>query len=145
MSGLVRWGKFNLVGVMGMGVQLVALACFDRWFGGRYLCASAAAIELTLIHNFIWHRKYTWSDNGRKVGWVAQLVRFHLSNGLVSMLGNLALMRLFVHEMRLPLLVSSIMAVSCCSLVNYSFANSWVFARVHDAEGPPGHARPAAL
>jgi putative flippase GtrA len=128
-----------------MGVQLVSLACFDRWFAGRYLCASAGAIELTLLHNFVWHRKYTWSDNGHKVGWIGQLVRFHLSNGVVSMLGNLVLMRLFVHELRLPLLVSSTMAVICCSLVNYTFANSWVFAKTFDAEGTSRHARPAAF
>jgi putative flippase GtrA len=144
MNGLLRLGKFNMVGVMGMGVQLLALTCFDRWFAGRYLYASAAAIELTLIHNFIWHRKYTWSGNSHKVGWVAQFVRFHLSNGLVSMLGNLALVRLFVHELRLPLLVSSTLAVICCSLVNYSFANSWVFAKALDTEESSGHARPVA-
>ena len=55
MNTLLRWGKFNLVGAMGMGLQLAALALFNRWTAGHYLYASALAIELTLLHNFIWH------------------------------------------------------------------------------------------
>jgi hypothetical protein len=30
MKVLIRWGKFNLVGAMGMVVQLTALALFTR-------------------------------------------------------------------------------------------------------------------
>ena len=55
MNTFIRWGKFNLVGAMGMVVQLAALAVFSRWAAGHYLCASAAALELTLLHNFVWH------------------------------------------------------------------------------------------
>jgi hypothetical protein len=45
MNTLLRWGKFNLVGAMGMGLQLASLALFNRWTSGHYLYASAAAIE----------------------------------------------------------------------------------------------------
>jgi len=93
MSTLIRWGKFNLVGAMGMAVQLTALAFFNRWSGGHYLYASAAAIELTLVHNFVWHLHYTWRDRRDRSALLGQFVRFHLSNGLVSMLGNLELHR----------------------------------------------------
>ena len=100
MNALLRWGKFNLVGAMGMVVQLAALTAFCRLAPGHYLYASAAAIELTLLHNFIWHIKYTWRDRRDDSGIFAQLIRFHLSNGLVSMLGNLALMRILVPHSR---------------------------------------------
>ena len=53
MNTFIRWGKFSLVGAMGMAVQLAALTLFNRWTAGHYLYASAAAIELTLVHNFI--------------------------------------------------------------------------------------------
>ena len=107
MNTFIRWGKFNLVGAMGMVVQLAALALLNRWTAGHYMYASAAAIEIALLHNFMWHVHYTWSDRRDSAARLRQLVRFHLSNGLVSMLGNLALMRLLVHEARLPLLVSN--------------------------------------
>jgi putative flippase GtrA len=88
MNTLLRWGKFNLVGAMGMGLQLAALALFNRWTAGHYLYASAAAIELTLLHNFMWHSHYTWRDRRDNDIRLRQFARFHLSNGLVSMLGN---------------------------------------------------------
>ena len=49
MNTIARWGKFNLVGAMGVAVQLSALAVFNRWMAGRYLVASAAALELESV------------------------------------------------------------------------------------------------
>jgi putative flippase GtrA len=131
MNTLLRWGKFNLVGAMGMGLQLTVLALFNRWMAGRYLYASAAALELTLLHNFMWHLHYTWRDRRDDSTRLRQFVRFHLSNGLVSMLGNLALMRLLVHEVRLPLLLSNAIAILCCSVANFCIGNNWAFATSH--------------
>jgi putative flippase GtrA len=90
--------------------------------------ASAAAIELTLLHNFVWHLHYTWRDRRDDSALLAQLMRFHLSNGLVSMLGNLALMRILVDEARMPLLVANSIAILSCSIVNFCLGNNWAFA-----------------
>jgi putative flippase GtrA len=128
MNTLMRWGKFNLVGAMGAAVQLTALALLNRWTGGHYLLASAAAIEITLLHNFIWHQHYTWRDRRDRTAWLRQFVRFHLSIGLVSMLGNLVLMRLLVDRAHLPLLLSNVIAIVCCSLANFRLGNNWAFA-----------------
>jgi putative flippase GtrA len=136
MNGFLRWSKFNLVGALGMGVQLAVLACLNRWFRGHYLFASVAAIEITLLHNFVWHVKYTWNNRCNASNRLRQFVRFHLSNGIISMLGNVILMRLFVHELRLPLLASNAVAIICCSMANYSIGNVWVFPAV-----PEGRSR----
>jgi putative flippase GtrA len=128
VNTVIRWGKFNLVGAIGMVVQLAALALFNRWSRGHYLCASAAAVEITLLHNFVWHLHYTWPDRRKRSALLTQLLRFHLSNGLVSMLGNLAQMRILVHDAHLPLLVSNVIAILCCSVVNFCLGNEWVFA-----------------
>jgi putative flippase GtrA len=133
-----RWGKFNLVGAMGMVVQLVALATFNRLAPGHYLCASAAAIELTLLHNFAWHINYTWRDRRDDSGIFAQLIRFHLSNGLVSMVGNLVLMRILVQGAHLHLLAANCVAILCCSIVNFSLGDHWAFpARAPEAAIAP--------
>ena len=127
MNTLIRWGKFNLVGAMGMVLQLCALALFNRCAPGHYLLTSAAALELTLLHNFVWHLRYTWHDRRHDSELLAQLLRFHLSNGLVSMLGNLALMRILVQQAHLPVLVSNGIAILSCSLVNFCLGNNWTF------------------
>ena len=127
MNTFIRWGKFNLVGAVGMVVQLAALALFSRLAPGHSLLATAAAVELTLLHNFVWHIHYTWRDRRDDSVIAGQLVRFHLSNGLVSMLGNLALVRVLVDEARLPLLVVNSIAILCCSVVNFCLGNQWAF------------------
>jgi putative flippase GtrA len=138
VNAILRWGKFNLVGAMGMVVQLVALAAFSRRAPSHYLYASAAAIELTLLHNFVWHIHYTWRDRRDGSGMLAQLMRFHLSNGLVSMLGNLVLMRMLVQGEHLHVLAANGIAILCCSIVNFCLGDHWAFpARARDAAIAP--------
>ena len=129
MNALVRWGKFNLVGGIGMGVQLALLALLNRAMPGRYLLVSAVAIEVTLLHNFAWHRHYTWRDRRGAISRLEALMRFHLSNGVVSMLGNLVLMQSLIHRAHLPLLIANAIAILCCSVVNFFIGNLWAFAR----------------
>jgi putative flippase GtrA len=127
VNTFIRWSKFNLVGAIGMAVQICALAILNRLVDGHYLFASAAAVELTLLHNFIWHISYTWRDRRDNSTRLAQLTRFHLSNGLVSMLGNLALMRILVDEAHMPVLAANSIAILCCSALNFCLGDGWVF------------------
>ena len=124
----VRWGKFNLVGAVGMAVQLGTLALINRLVPGHYMVATAAAIEITLLHNFVWHLHYTWRDRRCRSALRSQLIRFHLSNGLVSMVGTLALMPILVGEMRIPVVVANAIAILCCSIVNFCLGHNWAFA-----------------
>jgi putative flippase GtrA len=128
MSPLVRWWRFNCVGAIGMAVQLGALALLESAFRGHCLIATAAAVELTLLHNFVWHLHYTWRDRRSASAIAGHLLRFHLANGLVSLVGNLALMPLLVHSARLPVLAANAVAILCCSVVNFSLSHLWAFA-----------------
>jgi putative flippase GtrA len=113
---------------MGMVVQLAALALLSRLAPSHYLYASAAAVELAVLHNFVWHVRYTWRDRREQSSLLSQLMRFHLSNGLVSILGNLVLMRVLVQQAHLPLLASNGIAIGCCSVVNFCLGDRWAFA-----------------
>lgn len=137
MSRFVRWLRFNFVGVIGALAQLGALALLSRWWGGHYLLATAAAIEVTLLHNFVWHLLYTWRDR-RSDTPCGALLRFHLSNGLVSMLGNLVLMRLLVQQLHLPVVGANGIAIVGCSLVNFFLGDAWVFAATTKVVPNPG-------
>lgn len=116
-----------------MALQLAALDLLNRWTGGRYLLASALALEVTLLHNFAWHLHYTWRDRRDRSTRFTQLVRFHLSNGLVSFVGNLVLMRILIQEAHLPLLVSNSIAILCCSIANFCLGDNWAFAHAKHA------------
>ena len=126
MNLLLRWGKFNAVGAMGMAVQLATLAAINHTWPGHYLLATAAAIEITLLHNFAWHVRWTWRDRREDADIAAQCLRFHLSNGLVSMAGNLALMRILVAA-GVPVVAANCIAILVCSIVNFCLSDMWAF------------------
>jgi len=134
MKAFIRWSKFNLVGAIGMGFQLGALALLNRWAPGHYLWSTAAAIELTLLHNFAWHVHYTWRDRRYRFALLRPLFRFHASNGLVSMIGNLALMRMLVQGAHVPVLVADCIAILVCSTINFLLGEHWAFAARSNAQ-----------
>lgn len=111
-----------------MVLQLTALALFNRWAAGHYLFATVAALEITLLHNFVWHLHYTWRDRRDSSTVLTQLVQFHLSIGLVSLFGNLMLMGILVEQVHLPVLVSNGVAILFCSIINFCLVNNWAFA-----------------
>jgi putative flippase GtrA len=136
---LARWGRFNLVGAVGVAVQLGTLALLNHVWPGHYLWTTVAALELTLLHNFVWHLNYTWRDRRRDASVPGQCMRFHLANGAVSLAGNLALMRLLVEGARMPVLPANALAILACSLVNFALGDRWVFGAVFGAV-PKAHA-----
>lgn len=152
---IVRWGKFNLVGMVGMAVQLGALALINHLAPGHYMLATTVAIEITLLHNFVGHLHYTWRDRfptlraksafrmgqlGDRRALAGHLIRFHLSNGLVSLVGNLALMPLLVESARIPVVAANAIAILCCSIANFSLGDQWAFAQpLRESASPTRH------
>jgi len=120
--------KFSLVGGIGVGVQLGALSALVA-IKTNYLLATALAVELAVLHNFFWHQSLTWADRKELAGQgiVARLLRFHLSNGLISLAGNLLLMRVLVGWRRVPLILANILTISVCFLANFLASDRWVF------------------
>ena len=57
-----RWAMFNAVGIAGLLFQLACLAMLKHGLGLHYLMATVVAIELTILHNFSWHVRWTWAD-----------------------------------------------------------------------------------
>ena len=130
MNPLKRFLRFNLVGALGIVVQLGTLALLNRALPHHYLVTSTLAVELALLHNFFWHLRFTWPATSRRTrDALAQLLRFHLSNGFVSLLGNLSLMRLFVRSAHLPILIANALTIVCCGLANFLLAHHWVFSK----------------
>ena len=90
----VRWLKFNLVGGIGIAVQLLVLILLKTGLHLNYLIATALAVETAVVHNFLWHERFTWPD--RAEGGLARFLKFNLTTGLFSIVGNLAVMKLLV-------------------------------------------------
>jgi len=129
-AGSLRvWLKFNAVGLMGIGVQLAALALLRSGFGLDYLSATAIAVEMAVLHNFVWHERWTWIERTKLTGggMLGRLARFHITNGAISIAGNLVLMWFFVSRAHLHYFLANIIAVGTCSLLNFLASDRLVF------------------
>ena len=133
-STLVRWCKFNFVGGIGIVVQFAALFLLKSVLHFDYLVATAIAVEAAVVHNFVWHEQFTWADrtksDGERYRWrrsLPRLVRFNLTNGAVSILGNLALMKVMVGQGHMNYMLANAIAIILCSLANFLVSNEWVF------------------
>ncbi len=135
----VRWLKFNAVGGLGIVVQLASLSLLISVAGVDYLLATALAVESAVLHNFMWHERYTWADR-RSVSiadTALRLLRFNLSNGLISIVGNLLLMRLFAGHVHVPYLIANVLTIASCALLNFVAADRLVFSK--SGQMVPGH------
>jgi putative flippase GtrA len=128
-AGILRWLKFNFVGLGGVLVQLGLLEAWTHFSLGNYLLGTALAVEAALVHNFVWHCVYTWRDRPAANATTVALraFRFHLSNGSVSLLGNLFLMHLLVTVMGSPVLLANAIAIIACSAINFLLGDRFVF------------------
>jgi len=130
MRGLGRrWLLFNGVGVVGVAVQLGVLALLVHGAGVHYLLATAVAVEAAVLHNFVWHQRVTWRDRpGSAPADIAhRLLRFHLTNGAVSAVGNLAIMRVLGGQWGMDPLAANLVAIVACSMLNFMASHTLVF------------------
>jgi putative flippase GtrA len=124
---LRRWLKFNTVGVIGIGVQLAALAVLKGLLRVPYLWATALAVEAAVLHNFVWHERWTWKGSIRKQGMLNRLLRFNLTTGALSILSNLLCMRLLVGQFHIEYLIANLIAIAFTSLANFLVSELFVF------------------
>jgi putative flippase GtrA len=131
-----RWFAFNGVGMIGVGVQLTALAVLTRTTGLHPVVATALAVETAILHNFLWHQRWTWRDRPSRSPRAAlvRLARFHAFNGLISLVGNVAIVALLTPLGMGPVAASAI-AIAVCSLVNFMTSEMVVFKTARTAAG----------
>ena len=139
---LLRWLTYNSVGIMGTGVQLVALVGLTEVLGLDYLAATGMAVETAILHNFCWHERWTWRDRigGSPRGRWGRLARFNLVCGAVSITGNVGFAGLYATSLGVHYTVANLLAIASISLVNFVANDRLVFRRI-GAASPSEHGR----
>lgn len=132
---LRRWVKFHMVGLMGMCVQLAVLPLLKSGLSLNYLAATILAVEAAVLHNFAWHEKYTWRDRASLDYREAanRLLRFNLTTGMVSILGNVLIMRFLVGQEHMPYMMANVAAIGSCSVLNFLCSEVIVFRKAATA------------
>ena len=128
---LRRWLRFNAVGAIGIVVQLAALAILKGRMQMEYLPATALAVEIAVLHNFIWHERWTWAERTGGKGGVRlfrlRLLRFNLSTGAVSIAANLLSMRVLVGGLHMQYLLANMLSIVAASFANFLLSDLFVF------------------
>jgi dolichol-phosphate mannosyltransferase len=127
---MLHWVKFNVVGVVGFGLQTgVLLILTHATPQVSYLAATATAVELAVLNNFVWHQRWTWRDRPSSTvkQTLRRLVKFNLTSGLFSIIGNLIFMGILVGRLGLPIGPANLASVAACSVVSFVLADRITF------------------
>ena len=127
---MAHWIKFNVVGLLGFALQSAVLFVLTRSaFSVGYLAATAVAVELAVLNNFVWHQRWTWNDrpSRTKRETLRRLAKFNATAGLVSIVGNLIFMSILVGRFRLPINGANAITVGACSLISFFLADRIAF------------------
>ncbi len=127
---MIHFIRFNVVGVLGFALQTGALFVLTHSpHSLGYLAATAAAVELAVLNNFVWHQRWTWSDrpSATRGETLRRLVKFNITNGAVSIIGNLIFMGLLVGRLGLPIAIAYLTSVTACAVCNFFLADRIAF------------------
>ena len=134
----LRFGRFSLVGVIGTVLQLLLLYVLIKCFHHPAVAAMPLAVEITVLHNFVWHERFTWRERHprgmRDV--IGRLWRFHATNGIISLGGNTLLIYVLAKGFKAPVLPSAIVAIGMCAVLNFLIADKWVYRVMKAARNP---------
>jgi len=122
----VRTIRFMAVGAIGIAVQLGALHLLADVTRLDILLAAPVSIAMAIIHNFVWHRGWTWRDR-HQLPWLAGLARFGLANGAVSLIGNTFVTAALVRIAGWTPVAANALAIVVCGVFNYWLADRVVF------------------
>ena len=121
----LRWLKFNAVGAIGICVQLGMLALLTSGLGLNCPMATALAVEVAVLHNFLWHQRFTWSDRCTHSR-LTRLLKFNFTTGSFSLLGNVIFTKLLA-DAGCGYLFANATAIVLCSIINFMLNDRLVF------------------
>lgn len=129
-TGTRRWVAFNLVGLLGLGVQLATLAGLREAVGLGLPLATGLAVEAAILHNFWWHARWTWRDRDHgAAGHWRRLARFNLASGALAITGNIVCTSVLVRAFGVHYAIASVIAVASCSVTGYLVTEHLVFRK----------------
>jgi putative flippase GtrA len=125
------------VGALGLVVQLSVLSLLTGVAGWHYLPATLIAVLLAVLHNFVWHERWTWADRpvhalretSLRLGW------FAATTGVISVGGNLGLMTLYAGRLGIPTIIANVAAIASMSVANFLAADYWTFRQSRPGVG----------
>ena len=120
--------RFYFVGAIGIVVQVLVLAGLKSGLNLNYLAATLLAVEAAVIHNYLWHERFTWADRNDQAAFM-RFLKFNFGSGAISLMGNVVGMAMLAGVAKINYVVANVVSVAGCSLVNFLVSDRLVFVK----------------
>jgi len=120
--------KFNIVGGVGVLVNMAAFHLFYNLLTIHHMVSGALATELAIINNFILNDLWTFRGREVKMGVWMRLIIFHASR-LLGMAVTLATLYILSDILGLDVLFSYLISIALGVLANFYTSDVYVWAR----------------
>ena len=116
--------KFAVVGGTGVIINTSALYLLSRWAGLPLVAASALAVELAAISNYLLNDTWTFAARGRSLARFAKFNTASLAGLALNVLSVWLLTRLGLY-----FLVADLIGIAAGFAANYAFSVRWVWGQ----------------
>jgi putative flippase GtrA len=124
--------RFYVVGGIGVAVQLAVLGTLTHGFGVNYVLATIAGVETAIIHNFLWHDRWTWGcriyANPTRESRLRRFWKFNGSTGVIAIVTNAIMTPILVELAGISPMVANLIAIASGSAATFLASNNFVFA-----------------
>jgi dolichol-phosphate mannosyltransferase len=134
--------KFGVVGAIGVVVNEGVLYLFQS-AGVYYLIAGAAAIEISILSNFVLNDLWTFKDR-RSGNAASRLVKFNLLM-LAGLALNLAVLYAGVDYLGITVLVANLLGIAAAFFLRYALSVKYAWMRIESVEAGQAALVPEAL
>ncbi|MGD8779267.1 MAG: GtrA family protein [Ignavibacteria bacterium] len=118
------FGKFALVGSLGMLVNQGVLTLLTLVYNVNLEIAGIVSIEFSILSNFFLNNSWTWKEK-RENSFLIRFLRYHLVT-FVSGAANYAVLLLFTY-FGLHHLISNLIGIGCGVVINFFMNHYWTF------------------
>ena len=121
-----RFTRFCVVGFSGVIVNTLLLWFLFEKAALNLLLSGAIAVELSILHNFVFNDIYTFKDNKNKLPFFARMLRFNLP-ALYSFLINLSILYLLGRHTGIYYLYANLIGIFVAMAWNYIANIGWTW------------------
>ncbi len=129
MNLLKRILSFQFIGWIGTGVNLAVLwLCYDvlSW---PLLVSGALAIEVAIIHNFVWYYFWTWNDRVAFTvrDFLTLFIRYNIFTAAIDFIIRLGILWILTEYYGVHYIISDIVGMFIAPLLKYITNDAYIF------------------
>jgi putative flippase GtrA len=124
---LLRPSRFAVVGLIGIGVNALALLAFTEWLHIHYAVSAILASQVSTLHNFVLTELWVFGERDSRGHILVRYLAFNALN-VSTLLIRVPVLVLFTEAAGLHYLVSNLIAIGVTFGVRYFIADNWIWA-----------------